>query len=40
MKAELSNQESVTTHGEKENHKYLEKLEADIIKQLEMNEKK
>ena len=36
---ELSNQECIRTFGEKENYKYLEILEADTIKQLDMEEK-
>ena len=36
---ELSNQERSRTLGEKENYKYLEILEADTIKQVNMKEK-
>ena len=36
---EQSNQEKIGTLGEKEAYKYLEILEADIIKQTEMKEK-
>ena len=36
---EIPNQEKVRTLGEKETYKYLEILEADIIKQMEMKEK-
>ena len=32
-------QESIKTLGEKENHRYFGKLEADAIKQTEMKEK-
>ena len=35
---ELPNQESIWTLGEKENCMYLERLEANIIKQTDMNE--
>ena len=37
---ELSNQEKIRTHGEKESYMFLEILEADTIKQVEMKEKK
>ena len=36
---ELPNQEQSRMHGKKENYKYLEILEADIIKQAEMKDK-
>ena len=36
---ELSNQERIRTLGEKENYKYLGKLKADTIKQVEMRKK-
>ena len=36
---ELSNQDKIITLGEKEIYKYLEILEADTIKQVEMKEK-
>ena len=36
---ELPNQEKIRTPGKKETYKYLEILEADIIKQVEMKEK-
>ena len=36
---ELPNQEKIRTLGEKETYKYLEILEADTIKQVEMKEK-
>ena len=36
---ELLNQEKIRTLGEKETSKYLETLEADTIKQVEMKEK-
>ena len=35
----LTNQEKIRTLGEKEIYKYLEILEADTIKQVEMKEK-
>ena len=35
----LQNQDKIRTLREKENYKYLEILEADIIKQLEIKEK-
>ena len=37
---ELPNQDKITTLGEQETYKYLSILEADIIKQVEMKEKK
>ena len=36
---ELLNQEKIRTLGEKESYKYLEILEADTIKQMEMKKK-
>ena len=36
---ELPNQEMIRTLGEKENYEYLEKLEVDTIKPVEMKEK-
>ena len=36
---ELSNLKSISTLGEKENYRYLEILEADTTKQVEMKEK-
>ena len=36
---ELSNQEKIRTLGEKEAYKYLEIMEADTIKQVEVKEK-
>ena len=37
---ELPNRERIRTLGEKENHKYLGMLEANVIKQTEMRRKK
>ena len=37
---ELQNQDKIRTLGENETHKYLGILEADIIKQVEMKDKK
>ena len=37
---ELPNAEKIRTPGKKETYKYLRILEADIIKQMEMKEKK
>ena len=37
---ELSNKEKIRTLGEKEIYKYLGILEADTVKQVEMEEKK
>ena len=37
---ELPNQEKIRTFREKETYKYLEILEADTIRQVEMKEKK
>ena len=36
----LPNQENIRTHGEKELYIYLEILEADTIKQMEIKKKK
>ena len=36
---ELSNHDKIRTPGEKETYKYLDILEADIIKQMEMKDK-
>ena len=36
---ELPNQDKIRTFGEKETYKYLDILEADTIKQVEMKEK-